>query len=130
MATWAAPSQAVPRRFQRTRGEPGVSRGRRRLAGTLEISLDPKLAMRRGLVYWPHIPWENRVAMSEAMEEIVLLLRNPAVTISDDALQRILVLATHPESAAFGPYPNRARFAAWALADELREGVLDAEEPA
>jgi hypothetical protein len=131
MATWAAPSQTIPRRFLRTRSEqPDVSRGRKRLAATLEISLDPQLAMRRRLLHWPHIPWANRVAMAEAMEEIVLLLRNPAVAISEDALQRILALATHPESPAFGRYPNRARFAAWALADELRGGVLEAGETA
>ncbi len=130
MAAWAASSQHIPRRFLRTRTDPDVSRGRKRLAGTLEISLDPKLALRRGLLHWPHIPWANRVAMAEAMEEIVMLLRNPAVAIPDEALPRILALATHPESPAFGDYPNRARFAAWALADELREVVLEAGEPA
>jgi hypothetical protein len=124
MATWAVPSQVVPRRYRQTRTEWDVSRGRKRLAGTLEISLDPQLARRRGLLHWPHIPCANRVAMAEPMEEIVLLLRNPAVSIPDDTLPRILALATHPESPAFGPYPNRARFAAWALADELRDGVL------
>ena len=124
MATWAVPNQAIQRRFRQTRRESDVSRGRKRLAGTLEISLDPQLALRRGLLHWPHIPWANRVAMAEPMEEIVLLLRNPAVAIPDSALPRILALATHPESPAFGAYPNRARFAAWSLADELRDGVL------
>jgi hypothetical protein len=47
------------------------------------------------------------------------MLRDPATTFTDDALARILALATHPASPAFGPYPIQARFAAYSLLDEL-----------
>jgi hypothetical protein len=31
-----------------------------------------------------------------------------------------MAFASHPASPAFGPYPVRARFAAYALVDEVR----------
>jgi hypothetical protein len=97
----------------------GVSRRRRSLAGTIEISLEPSVAQRHALNYWPRIPHANRAVLAEPMREIVSLLRDPASTFTDDALARILALATHPASPAFGPYPIQARFAAYSLLDEL-----------
>ena len=97
----------------------GVSRRRRSLAGTIEVSLAPSVAQRHALNYWPRIPSANRTALAEPMGEIVAMLRDPAFTVTDDALARILALATHPASPAFGPYPIQARFAAYSLLDEL-----------
>jgi hypothetical protein len=54
------------------------------------------------------------------MQEIVSMLRDPAVEIAEEALPRILELASHPASPAFGSHPIEARFAACALLDELR----------
>jgi hypothetical protein len=120
MATWtAAPLAFLGSRRQTVSGR-GVSRRRWSLAGTLEISLEPALAPRHGLGYWPRIPYANRVAMAEAMQEIVSMLRDPAIVIADEALPRILALATQPASPAFGSYPIQARFAAYSLLDELR----------
>ena len=86
-------------------GGPAVSRGRWSLAGTLEISLATALTPRDAMDYWPRMPYPNRVAVVEIAEE---------------ALPRILELASHPASPAFGSHPNEARFAACALLDELR----------
>ena len=98
----------------------GVSRRRWNLAGTLEITLAPRIAPRRSLGYWPRIPHANRIAIAEPMKEIVSLLRDPGVEIPDEALERALALATHPASPAFGPDPIQARFAAHSLLDDLR----------
>lgn len=92
---------------------------RRSLATTLELSLEPRRAARRGLI-WPRIPRANREAIAEPVEQIAGLLRDTAVAIPEGALDRILALATHPRSPAYDRYPNRARFAAWSLVDELR----------
>jgi hypothetical protein len=96
-----------------------VSRRRRSLAGTIEISLEPSVTQRHTLNYWPRIPHANRTALAEPMQEIAVLLRDPEMTFTDDTLARILALATHPASPAFGPYPIQARFAAYSLLDEL-----------
>jgi len=101
-------------------GAPGVSRGRWSLAGTLEISLETALTPRHAMNYWPRIPYPNRVAVAEPMREIVSMLRNPGVEIAEQALPRILELASHPASPAFGSHPIEARYAAYALLDELR----------
>ena len=99
---------------------PGVSRNRWSLAGTLEISLETSLTPRHVMNYWPRIPYPNRLAVAEPMREIVAMLRDPAVEIAEEALPRILELASHPASPAFGSHPIEARFAAYALLDELR----------
>jgi hypothetical protein len=98
----------------------GVSRGRWSLAGTLEISLETAVTPRHAMDYWPRIPYPNRVAVAEPMQEIVAMLRDPDVEIDEEALPRILELASHPASPAFGSHPIEARFAAFALLDELR----------
>ena len=101
-------------------GAPGVSRSRWSLAGTLEVSLETALTPRHAMDYWPRIPYPNRVAVAEPMQEIVSMLRDPAVEIAEEDLPRILELASHPASPAFGSHPIEARFAACALLDELR----------
>jgi hypothetical protein len=120
MATWiATPGLALLGRRGPAPSQDGVSRRRRSLAGTVEVSLEPSDAQRHTLNYWPRIPLANRAALTEPMQEIVSMLRDPEVTFTDDALARILALATHPASPAFGPYPIQARFAAYSLLDEL-----------
>jgi hypothetical protein len=128
MATWTAPAilarahgaaPTAPRR--------AVSRRRWSLAGTLEILVEPALAPRRRASHWPRIPYANRLAMAEPMHEIATLLRDPGVEAAEDAQSRILALATHPASPAFGAYPVQARFAAFSLLDQLRPVATDAE---
>ena len=120
MATWiATPGLALLGRRGPALPQDGVSRRRRSLAGTIEISLEPSLAQRHTLNYWPRIPYANRTALAEPMQEIVSMLRDPEFAFSDDALASILELATHPASPAFGPYPIQARFAAYSLLEEL-----------
>ena len=84
----------------------------------LEILVDPTLAPRRRFNHWPRIPYANRVAMAEPLQEIASLLRDPEIEIPEEAQQRIRALATHPASPAFGSYPVQARFAAFSLADD------------
>jgi hypothetical protein len=128
MATWTAPAilgrvhgkmPIAPRR--------AVPRRRWSLAGTLEILVEPALAPRRRAGYWPRIPYANRMAMAEPMQEIATLLRDPGVEVADETQSRILALATHPASPAFGAYPVQARFAAFSLLDQLRPVMTDAE---
>jgi hypothetical protein len=97
MATRIAPSIALPLLARRVRARPGVSRTRRRVAAALEITLEPRLAQRRGLRSWPRIPRANRAAV-----------------------RGVLTLATCPTSALYGPYPNQALFAAHSLVNQLR----------
>jgi len=124
MATWtAAPSLGLLRRGPETVLRPRASRRRLNLASTLEIAIEPALAPRHSLSYWPRIPYASRLAIAEPMQEIVSLLRDPETEISDELLERALALATHPASPAFGPYPIQARFAAYSLLDELRPTV-------
>jgi hypothetical protein len=120
MTTWTAlhKPQTLPSRISRR--DDTVSRKRRRLAATLEIALDPRHAVRHGLRTWPRIPQANRVAMAEPLREIASLLRDPAVTLPEDALPEIMAFASHPTSPAFGPHPVRAKFAAYALVDDVR----------
>ena len=91
---------------------------RRSLATTLELTLDPRRAARRGLV-WARVPRANREAIAEPVQQIARLLRDSSVAIPDSALVRIRALATHPASPAYDPSPTRARFLAWSLVDEL-----------
>jgi hypothetical protein len=120
MATWtAAPAIALLGRRPQAASERAVSRRRRSLAGTIEISLEPSLAQRHTLNYWPRIPYANRVALAEPMQQLIAMLRDPEIDFTDETLARILALATHPASPAFGSYPIQARFAAYSLLDEL-----------
>src|SRR6476660_8129260 len=56
-----------------------LSRRRKNLAATLEIALEPRHAVRRGLLTWPRIPQANRLAVSEPLREVASLLLDPAV---------------------------------------------------
>ena len=125
MPTWTAPHQplTLPSRASRRAANATVSRNRRSLAVTLEIALEPRHAVRRGLRTWPRMPLANRVAVAKPLREIVSLLRDPEVTLSDDTLPEIMAFASLPTSPAFGPHPVRASFAAHALAERLRAGV-------
>jgi hypothetical protein len=123
MATTMSPSQVRSRWARHTSAQRGVSSRRRSVAAALEITLDPQLARRRALLYWPRIPRDNRAAVSEPLQEIVALLRDPHITLCEEALRQVMALATHPSSPLYGPYVNNARFAAWALVDELRAGA-------
>jgi hypothetical protein len=120
MATRIAPSIALPRPARRLRARPGVSRTRRSVAAALEITLEPRLAQRRGLRSWPRIPRANRAVATEPLLEILALLRDPAITLPDDAVRCVLTLAICPTSALYGPYPNQALFAAHSLVNQLR----------
>jgi len=97
---------------------------RRSLATTLELTLDPRRAARRGLV-WPRVPRANREAIAEPVQQIAGLLRDSAVAIPDSALARIRALATHPASPAYDRSPTRARFIAQSLADELQAAATN-----
>jgi hypothetical protein len=125
MTTWTAlhnPLSLTSRGSRREDSRP-VSRDRRSLAATLEIALEPQHAVRRGLRTWPRIPQANRIAVSEPLREIVSLLRDPDVTVDETALPQIKAFAIHPTSPAFGPHPVRAKFAAYALVDDVRGGA-------
>jgi hypothetical protein len=102
-----------------------ITRDRRSTAATLEIALEPGHAVRRGLRTWPRIPKANRLAVAEPLSELVSLLRDPAVAVNERALPEIRAFASHPASPAFGPHPVRAKFAAYALVDEVRAGAQE-----
>ena len=97
-----------------------VSRRRQSLAGTLEMTLEPRYAVRRGLRSWPRVPHDNRDAAAGPVREIISLLRDPSVSIPDDVFRRIVALTTHPASPLYGQYSIQARYAAFAVAAELR----------
>jgi hypothetical protein len=124
MATWiAAPRPPLLRRGSHAAPRRAVSRRRWSLAATVEILLDPAHAPGPRLNYWPRIPAANRVALAEPMQEIVTVLRDPGCEIAEADLERILCLATHPASPAYGSYPTQARFAAYSLAEDIRAAV-------
>ena len=120
-ATHTASTYVLERQTARQTTLPArVSRRRRNLAGTLEMTLEPRYAVRRGLRNWPRIPHDNRDAAAGPVREIISLLRDPSVSIPDDVLRRVTALTTHPASPLYGQYSTQARFAAFAMAAELR----------
>ena len=123
MATWIAAPR--PPLLRRSRAAPrrAVSRRRWNLAATLEILLDPAHAPGPRLNYWPRLPSANRAALAEPVQEIVAVLRDPGCEVVEADLERILSLATHPASPAYGRYPTQARFAAYSLAEDIRAAV-------
>lgn len=123
MATTMAARQVLPRWGRQMTAQRGVPSRRRSVAAALEITLDPQLARRRALLFWPRIPRANRAAVTEPLQEALLILRDPGITVPEQQLQHVMALATHPTSPLYGPYVKRARFAAWALVDELRAGA-------
>lgn len=120
MATQVAFRQVLGQRARRADARQRASRGRQRLAGTLETTLQPRFAARSELRSAQRVPHDNRDAAATPVWEIILLLRNPAVSISDAVLRRITGLTTHPASPLYGQYSTQARYAAFALAAELR----------
>jgi hypothetical protein len=121
MATWTAvPTRPLLGGDSQAARRPAVSRRRWNLAATLEILLDPAHAPGPRLNYWPRIPYANRLALAEPIQEIVSLLRDPGCEIAGANLERILTLVTHPASPAYGSYPTQARLAAYTLAEDLR----------
>ena len=120
MSSIATTTHTLRARAVRTIAPGRISRRRRNLAETLELTLEPMIAMRRGLRTWPRVPKANRAVVAEPLAEIVALLRDPEASVSDDASRRVMVFATHPTSPIYGQYPNRAGFAAWSLLAELR----------
>jgi hypothetical protein len=120
MATTMVPGLALSRWTRHAHAKRAVSSRRRSIAAALEITLDPQLARRRALLYWPRIPRVNRAVVTEPLQEIVALLRDPEITVSEESLRQVMSLATHPTSPLYGPYVNNARFAAWELVDEVR----------
>jgi hypothetical protein len=95
-------------------------RRRRRLAEILESALDPRYPLRHALRSSPRIPSANRPAIDVPLRQIVTLLREPGITISQRTLRRVLTFATDPLSPAYGEYPTQAGFAAYSLVDEVR----------
>ena len=95
-------------------------RRRHKLAAILESELDPRYPLRHGLRSWARIPSANRSAVGEPLLQIVMLLRDPAITISERTLRRVLAFVTDPASPVYGDYPTQAGFAAHALADDVR----------
>jgi hypothetical protein len=127
MATRTAPRHVLEQQATRhTIPRQRASRKRRNLAGTLEMTLQPRYAVRRGLRSWPRIPHDNRDAAAAPVQEIISLLRDPSVSIPDDVLRRVMALATHPASPLYGQYSTQARLAAFALVAELRTRALGA----
>jgi hypothetical protein len=91
---------------------------RRCLADAVELALDHRAAMRRGLVHTPAIPAANRAAVEAPLRASIAILRDRSVVI-EASLERLGALAVDPRSALYQPYPNRARCAAEAAHDEL-----------
>jgi hypothetical protein len=113
-------TRSAPRRTRQTIAQDRFWRRRRKLAAILEGELDPHAPLRHRLGFWERIPAANRPAVGESLTQIVMLLRNPAVVISERTLRNVLAFVTEPSSPAYSAYPNQAGFAAHALAAEIR----------
>ena len=110
----------VPRRTRQTVAQERFLRRRRKLASILESELDPRHPLKHGLRSAERIPPVNRAAVAEPLQDIVALLRDPAVTIPERSLRRVLAFVTDRRSPAYGEYPNQARFAVHSLMAEVR----------
>jgi hypothetical protein len=113
-------TQTSPRRTRQAIAQQKFLRRRQKLAAILESELDPRYPLRHGLRSWARIPSANRATVAEPLQEIVTLLRDPATTVSERTLRRVLAFVTDPASPAYGQYPTQAGFAAQALADDVR----------
>lgn len=120
MNTATALQRPFIQRTRQVRAQERFLRRRRRLASILEDALDPNYPLRHGTRAWPRIPRRNRAAVSEPLQEIAVLLRDPAVTIPERTLRNVLAFVTHPGSTVYGEYPNQAGFRAHSLVDEVR----------
>jgi hypothetical protein len=119
MSTATAITRAFPRRTRQTIARERFLRRRRSLAAVVEGPLHPRFPQRHGLRPWPRIPNTNRAAVIEPLERIAALLRNPAITVPDRTLRRVMGFVTDPASPAYGQYPNQAGFAAYSLLEEV-----------
>ena len=108
------------RRTRQTVARERFLRRRRKLAAIVEAELDPLHPLRHGLGSWVRVPGANRAAVAEPLQQIITLLRDPAVTISDHTLRRVLAFVTDRGSPVYGEYANQAGFAAHSLAEEIR----------
>ena len=111
---------SLPRRTRQSVARERFLRRRRKLAAIVEGALDPRHPLRHGLGSWARIPAANRAAVVGPLKQVVTLLRDPAVTISEQTLRRVLAFVTDQGSPVFGAYPNQAGFAAHALAEDIR----------
>ena len=119
MSTATVTTRGLARRTRQTRARERFLRRRRSLAGIVEGALDPSFPQRHGLRPWPRIPQTNRAAVSEPLQRIAALLRDPAITVPDRTLRSVMGFVTDPASPAYGRYPNQAGFAAYSLLDEV-----------
>jgi hypothetical protein len=119
MQSHAAPTRSAQRRTRQTVAQERFLRRRQKLAVIVASAFDPWHPLRHRLGLWERIPAANRAALSGPMEHVITLLRDPAVTISDRTLRRVLAFVTDGSSPAYGQYPNQAGFAAHELAQEI-----------
>jgi|KBSMisStandDraft_5_1062788.scaffolds.fasta_scaffold31096_5 hypothetical protein len=119
MSTATVITRGIPRRTRQTLARERFLRRRRSLAGIVEGALDPRFPQRHGLRPWPRIPQVNRAAVTEPLQRIAAILRDPVVTVPDRTLRRVMSFVTDPASPAYGQYPNQAGFAAYSLLDEV-----------
>ena len=92
---------------------------RRALADTIERIVDPARPDRRGRSRLPRIPAEHRDAVVDPLRDIAVALRDPTISVAEDAARRITVLATAPTSPVFAGPATVARFAALSLLAQL-----------
>ena len=124
MATWITSRHILEHEAEKVGDRSRTRRRQRqRLAGTLEMTLQPRHSVRRRLPDWPRIPHDNRDAAAEPLRQIIAVLRDPSTIISDQVFRRLVELTTHPASPLYGQYSTQARFRAFALAAELRAGA-------
>ena len=110
----------LPRRTRQTVAQERFLRRRRKLAAIVESELDPRHPLKHGLRSSERIPPANRATVAESLQDIVTMLRDPAVTIPERTLRRVLAFVTERTSPAYGEYPNQAGFAAHSLVAEVR----------
>ena len=110
----------LPRRTRQTVAQERFLRRRRKLAAIVESELDPRHPLKHGLRSSERIPPANRATVAESLQDIVTMLRDPAVTIPERTLRRVLAFVTERTSPAYGAYPNQAGFAAHSLVAEVR----------
>jgi hypothetical protein len=118
--TATALNQALPRRTRQTIAQQRVARRRQSLASILESALDPRAPLRDRVRGRRRIPAANRAAVVEPLEQIAMLLRDPALPIPERTLRRVLAFVTDLASPVYGEYPSQACLGAYLLIDEVR----------
>jgi hypothetical protein len=115
----ATPTHPHRRRTRQTIAQERFLRRRRKLAAIVEHELDPLHPLKHGLGTWMRVPADNRAVVDEPLQEIAALLRDPAITISESTLRRILAFVTDRSSPVYGQYSIQAGFAAHSLVEEV-----------